>query len=78
MKGFSNLELLKMVEKVTGKTVPFEIAPRRPGDPAVLLASSELAKNDLGWKPQFNDLEKIISSAWKWHREHPKGYLVKI
>jgi len=73
-KGFSNLEALKMVEKVTGKTVPFEIAPRRLGDPAVLLASSELAKNDLGWKPYYYELESIIFSAWKWHRTHPEGY----
>lgn len=77
-KGFSNLEILKMVEKVTGKTVPFELAPRRTGDPAILVASSELAKVELGWEPQYSEIEDIVSSAWKWHREHPKGYLGEI
>lgn len=73
-KGFSNLEVLKMVEKVTGKEVSFEFAPRRAGDPAVLVASSKLARKELGWKPQFENLETIVASAWEWHRAHPEGY----
>lgn len=73
-REFSNLEVLNMVEKVTQLKIPFEIAPCRPGDPAVLVASSELAKKELGWEPQFADLETIVSSAWKWHKAHPYGY----
>jgi len=73
-RGFSNLDVIKTVELVTGKEVPFSFAPRRTGDPAVLIASSELAKTELGWQPQYQDLEAIIESAWKWHQAHPKGY----
>jgi len=73
-QGFSNLEVVKTVEEVTGKTVPFEFAPRRLGDPAVLVASSDRAMKELTWQPQYQDLETIISSAWKWHQAHPNGY----
>jgi len=73
-QGFSNLEVLRTVEKVTGKKVPFEFAPRRPGDPAVLIASSELARKELGWQPRYQNLENIVASAWKWHQAHPNGY----
>jgi len=73
-KGFSNLEVLRMVEKITGKKVPFEFAPRRAGDPAVLVASSALARKELGWEPRFEELEAIVASAWEWHRAHPEGY----
>jgi len=72
--GFSNLDIIRTVEAVTGQDVPFEFAPRRTGDPAVLVASSELAKTKLGWQSQFQDLAAIIESAWKWHQAHPKGY----
>lgn len=77
-KGFSNLEVLKMVEKVTGRKVPFEFASRRAGDPAVLVASSELARKELGWKPRFEELEAIVTSAWEWHRTHPEGYAAEV
>jgi UDP-galactose 4-epimerase (EC 5.1.3.2) len=50
-------------------------APRRAGDPAVLVASSELAREELEWKPQFTDLESIVGSAWEWHRTHLKDYI---
>ena len=73
-KGFTNLEVVQMVEKVSGMTVNYEFATRRPGDPAVLIASSQLAKVELVWKPKFPDLEDIVSSACEWHRRHPKGY----
>jgi UDP-glucose 4-epimerase len=73
-QGFSNLEVVKTVESVTGKIVPFEFAPRRPGDPAVLIASSDLACQELGWQPKFAKLEEIIASAWEWHSKHPNGY----
>jgi len=74
-KGYSNLEVLRMVEKVTSKKAPFEMAPRRPGDPAVLVASSELALKKLNWTPQYTKLEDIVSSAWNWHKKHPYGYV---
>lgn len=73
-QGFSNLEVVKTVESVTGKIVPFEFAPRRPGDPAVLIASSDLARQELGWQPKFAKLEEIVASAWEWHSKHPNGY----
>lgn len=72
--GFTNLQVLKMVEKVSGQEIPFEYGSRRQGDPAVLIASSELAKKELGWKPQFTDLKSIVCSAWEWHRAHQEGY----
>ncbi|HUV50566.1 MAG TPA: UDP-glucose 4-epimerase GalE [Anaerolineae bacterium] len=73
-QGFSNLEVVKTVELITGKKVTYEFAPRRPGDPAVLIASSDLAHQELGWKPKYAKLEDIVSSAWEWHKKHPNGY----
>jgi UDP-glucose 4-epimerase len=72
--GFSVKEVVDVARKVTSHEIPAEIAPRRSGDPGVLIASSDKAITELGWKPEFNDLETIISSAWNWHRTHPKGY----
>lgn len=72
--GFSNLQILEAARKVTGKEIPAEKADRRPGDPDTLIASSEKARTVLGWKPQFDNIEKIIQSAWAWHSSHPKGY----
>ena len=72
--GFSNLQILEAARKVTGKEIPAEKAGRRPGDPDTLIASSEKARTVLGWKPQFDNVEKIIESAWVWHSSHPKGY----
>ncbi|MFC2164888.1 UDP-glucose 4-epimerase GalE [Acidobacteriota bacterium] len=73
--GFTNLEVLKTAEKVTGRSIPFEITARRPGDPDSLVASSLLAREELGWEPQYPSLESIIGSAWQWHSAHPNGYL---
>jgi len=73
-EGFSNLEVLRMVEKVSGKKINWDFAARRPGDPAVLIASSELAQKELGWEPKFADLESIVTSAWEWHKRYPEGY----
>ena len=73
-RGFTNLEVIEAVEEVTGKTVPFAFAPRRPGDPVVLIASSELAQKELGWEPRYNRLEDIVASAWEWHSTYPDGY----
>lgn len=72
--GFSNREILEAARKVTNKEIPAEIAPRRGGDPDVLVASSAKAREVLGWKPQFDDISKIIETAWKWHTLHPEGY----
>lgn len=72
--GFSNLEMVEVARKVTGHPIPLEIAPRRAGDPDILIASSEKARTVLGWKPQFDDIEKIITTAWAWHSSHPNGY----
>jgi UDP-glucose 4-epimerase len=72
--GFTNLGVLKTAEQVAGKTIPFEFSERRVGDPDRLVASSDLAKKELGWKPQHETLEDIIRSAWEWHSKHPSGY----
>ena len=73
-KGFSVKEVIETARRVTGREIKQEIAARRAGDPAVLIASSERAIEELGWKPEFNTLEKIIETAWKWHSAHPQGY----
>ena len=72
--GFSNLQILEAARKVTGKEIPAEMAPRRPGDPATLIAASDKARTVLGWKPQFDNIDKIIETAWAWHSTHPNGY----
>ncbi len=72
--GFTVKEVVEVARKVTGHAIPAEVAPRRAGDPATLIASSDRAVNELGWKPEFNSLETIISTAWKWHQSHPNGY----
>ena len=72
--GFSVLDVIKTAERVTGKPIAFEVAQRRKGDPAVLVASARKAGEVLGWKPAYASLEAIIESAWRWHKEHPRGY----
>jgi UDP-glucose 4-epimerase len=73
-KGFSVLQVVEAARRVTGLDIPARVSPRRPGDPAVLVASAKRAREELGWKPKFAELEVIIESAWKWAREHPHGY----
>lgn len=73
-KGYNVLEVVKVAEKVTGSKIKTRIYPKRLGDPAILVASSKKAHKDLGWKPKFQDLEVIIASAWRWYKDHPKGY----
>lgn len=73
-KGFSVKEVIEATRKVTGREIKEEVAPRRAGDPAVLVASSQRAIEELNWKPKYNSLETIIETAWKWHLYHPKGY----
>jgi UDP-glucose 4-epimerase len=68
-QGFSVLDVIDSVSRVTGRPIPVEEHERRPGDPAVLVASSEKIKAELGWKPQFAQLDQIIASAWKWHQQ---------
>ncbi|MGN0674494.1 MAG: UDP-glucose 4-epimerase GalE [Oscillospiraceae bacterium] len=75
--GYSVKEVIETARKVTGHPIPAVEAPRRAGDPARLVASSEKAKKILGWKPVHDSLEEIISSAWKWHKNHPDGYAEK-
>lgn len=72
--GYSVREVIETVEKVTGRKVKATESPRRPGDPARLVASSEKIRGELGWTPQYPDLETIVKTAWEWHRNHPKGY----
>jgi UDP-glucose 4-epimerase len=76
-KGFSVREVIEMARKVSGHPIPAIEAPRRPGDSARLVASSEKIRRELGWKPQHDDLQDIMSSAWEWHKSHPKGYYIK-
>lgn len=72
--GFSNRQLLEAARRVTGQAIPAKKAARRPGDPDTLIASSEKARKVLNWKPSYDDIDKIITSAWAWHTKHPKGY----
>lgn len=72
--GFTVKEVIDTAREVTGHPIPAEIAPRRDGDPARLIASSEKAKDILGWMPKHADLKHIIETAWNWHESHPNGY----
>ena len=73
-RGFSILEVIDAAERVTGKKIPRKLGPRRPGDPAVLVASKEKLKRSLGWEASHSSLEEIIESAWAWKQKHPQGY----
>jgi UDP-glucose 4-epimerase len=74
--GFTVKEVVEMARRVTGHPIPCVVGPRRPGDPAELVASSESLRRELGWEPRYSDLETILASAWEWHQSHPKGYTV--
>jgi UDP-glucose-4-epimerase GalE len=67
-------EVLSSVERVTGRPVPHTIGPRRPGDPAILYASSDRIKKELGWRPRYEDIDTIVETAWRWREAHPSGY----
>ncbi|HEV8541373.1 MAG TPA: UDP-glucose 4-epimerase GalE [Verrucomicrobiae bacterium] len=73
-EGYSVREVIRMCEKVSGKPIPANEKPPRPGDPPRLVASAEKAMTELGWKPKFPKLEDIVASAWAWHKAHPNGY----
>lgn len=71
--GYSIMEVVAAVERVTGKTIQRESGPRRPGDPPVLVADASLAKQALNWRPQFSAIDTIIDHAWRWERRHFMG-----
>jgi UDP-glucose 4-epimerase len=73
-QGFTVKEVIEAAREITGHPIPAEIGPRRPGDPAILIASSDRIRRELGWKPQYPEVRDIIESAWKWHQAHPGGY----
>jgi UDP-glucose 4-epimerase len=73
-RGFSVLEVIAECQRATGASIPYEFAPRRPGDPAALVGSAELARRKLGWTAKHSDLATIVASAWRWHQMHPAGY----
>jgi len=73
-EGFSVREIIDIARKVTGHPIPARECPRRAGDPAVLIASSDRIRRLLGWNPDQSDVESIIASAWQWHKSHPRGY----
>ena len=72
--GFTNLELVQMCSRITGREIPYEIVDRRPGDSGVLVGASGKAREVLNWKPEYSDIETIIGSAWRWHRRMPEGF----
>jgi len=72
--GFTNLEVVRAAEAVVGRGIPHEVGPRRPGDPATLVASAGRAAEVLGWRPQHPSLDGMVGSAWAWRRSHPGGY----
>ena len=73
-QGFSVLEVIKAAGEIVGQEISYQCGNRRPGDPAVLVASSDEARKILGWKPRYPDLKDILTSAWKWHQQFPDGY----
>jgi UDP-glucose-4-epimerase GalE len=72
--GATVLEVLRACERAVGRPIPHEVVDRRPGDPAVLVASSARIRNELGWSPRFPDIDSIVQTAWRWHQRHPDGY----
>lgn len=72
--GYSVAEVVEMARQLTGRRIPTEAAPRRAGDPPVLIASPDKIMRDLGWNPRHSELDRIIESAWRWHVAHPNGY----
>ena len=75
-QGYSVRQVIETAERVTGKKIPVKEGPRRPGDPAELVASPAKIMKELGWRPKYLELDPILETAWKWHQSHPKGYRV--
>ena len=73
-RGYSVLEVIEVTRVLTGSAIPVEARPRRPGDPAVLVADNAAAMRQLDWRPCRSELHAIIESAWRWRRDHPDGY----
>ena len=72
--GSTVLEVLKACEKVVGRPILYEVVGRRPGDPAVLIASPSRISQELGWKPRYADIDDIVATAWEWHHCYPQGF----
>ncbi len=72
--GYSVLQMLEAARAVTGHAIPADFTERRPGDAPILVADSSKIKSEFGWQPTYNDLRRIIETAWQWHRHHPQGY----
>ena len=72
-RGYSVREVIDTA-RITGHPIPAVVGPRRPGDPAVLIAGSEAINHELGWAPHYPGLREMIASAWAWHQKHPQGY----
>ena len=72
--GYTVREVIDVAREVTGRQIPVRVGERRPGDPAVLVASSAKIQRELGWKPALQDLRAIVASAWDWMQAHPRGY----
>ena len=75
--GFTNLEVVQAARRITGHAIPCTIGARRPGDPAILIASAKKIREELGWQPRYSTIDQIIGSAWEWHQSHPDGYRTK-
>ncbi|GAB6853114.1 UDP-glucose 4-epimerase GalE [Asaia astilbis] len=73
-QGYSNLEVIRSVERVSGRKVPWEAAPRREGDPSHLVADSTTLRQETGWSPRYGDLDQIVETALRWRESHPQGY----
>jgi UDP-glucose-4-epimerase GalE len=76
-QGTSVREVIRTAEQVTGRPVPYTVAPRRAGDPPVLVGSPDRIQADLGWRPRFSDIATIVRTAWQWHSQHPDGFGVR-
>jgi UDP-glucose 4-epimerase len=72
--GYTNQQVIEAVRKVTGRPIRVEPAPRRPGDPARLVASAQRIRDEFGWEPQYPDLTAMVETAWQWRQQHPHGY----
>ncbi len=73
-RGFTVKEVIDAARAITGHAIAAAVGPRRPGDPAELVAGSQRIRRELGWEPRFADLRAIVESAWRWHKSHPSGY----
>lgn len=72
--GYSVKQVIEAARKITGHAIPADVVGRRPGDPATLIAGADTIKRELGWTPQYPDIESIVETAWNWHKNHPNGY----